>query len=64
MSPALPRDWRGPVVTMTSTFSRTNSAAISAIALAASLRPAILDRDGATLDPTEFAQPLHKSGDH
>ena len=32
-------------------------------ALAASLRPAILDRDGATLDPAEFAQPLHKSGD-
>ena len=52
-----------PPVTMTSTFSRTNSAAISAIALAASLRPAILDRDGAALDPTEFAQPPHKSGD-
>ena len=33
------------------------------VALAASLRPAILDRDGATLDPAEFAQPLHKSGD-
>ena len=32
-------------------------------ALGASLRPAILDRDGATLDPAEFAQPLHKSGD-
>ena len=32
-------------------------------ALAASLRPAILDRDGATLDPAEFAQPLHKGGD-
>ena len=32
-------------------------------ALDASLRPAILDRDGATLDPAEFAQPLHKSGD-
>ena len=31
-------------------------------ALAASLRPAILDRDGAALDPAEFAQPLHKSG--
>ena len=31
--------------------------------LAASLRPANLDRDGATLDPAEFAQPLHKSGD-
>ena len=33
------------------------------VALAASLRPAILDRDGATLDPAEFAQPLHESGD-
>src|ERR1700730_2494241 len=32
-------------------------------ALVASLRPAILDRDGATLDPTEFAQSLHKSSD-
>jgi len=31
-------------------------------ALAASLRPAILDRDGATLDPAKFAQALHKSG--
>ena len=51
-----------PTVTMTSTLSRTNSAAISAIALAASLRPAILDRDGATLDPAELAQPLHKGG--
>ena len=46
---------------MTSTLNRTNSAAISTIAPAASLRPAILDRDGATLDPAEFAQPLHKS---
>src|SRR5262249_9542198 len=27
-----------------------------------SLRPAILNRDGAALDPAEFAQPLHKSG--
>src|SRR5206468_2542647 len=32
-------------------------------ALAAPLGPAILDRDGATLDPTELMQPLHKSGD-
>ena len=31
--------------------------------LGATLRPAIFDRDGATFDPTEFAQPLHKSGD-
>src|SRR6516164_339973 len=29
-------------------------------AFAASLRPAIFDRDGATFDPTEFAQSLHK----
>src|SRR5262249_5314250 len=29
-------------------------------ALAASLRPAILDCDGAAVDPPEFAQPLHK----
>src|SRR5712691_7329081 len=32
------------------------------IALAAALPPANLDRDIATLDPAEFAQPLHKSG--
>jgi hypothetical protein len=31
-------------------------------ALGASLRPAILDRDGTTLNPAEFAQPLHKGG--
>ena len=30
-------------------------------ALAASLRPPILDRDIATFDPAEVAQPLHKS---
>jgi hypothetical protein len=30
-------------------------------ALGASLQPAILDRDIATLDPAEFPQPLHKS---
>src|SRR5262249_4698053 len=30
---------------------------------AASLRPAILDRDVAAFDPAEFAQPLHKGGD-
>jgi hypothetical protein len=33
------------------------------VAFAVSLRPAIRDRDGATLDPTEFAQPLHEGGD-
>src|SRR5215470_1986787 len=32
-------------------------------AFAASLRPAILDRDVAAFDPAEFAQPLHKGGD-
>ena len=31
-------------------------------AFAASLRPAILDRDGATFHPTKFVQPLHKGG--
>src|SRR5262249_54641015 len=31
-------------------------------ALAAPLRPAILDHDRAPLDPAEFAQPLHKGG--
>src|SRR5262249_16092429 len=31
-------------------------------ALIASLRPAILDCDGATIDPAEFAQPLDKGG--
>ena len=32
-------------------------------ALATSLRPAILDRDSAALDPAELAQSLRKSGD-
>src|SRR5262249_44856330 len=31
------------------------------VALGTSLRPAILDRDGATLDPPEFMQSRHKS---
>jgi hypothetical protein len=31
--------------------------------LGASLSPAILNGDGSILDPTEFAQPLHKGGD-
>ena len=31
-------------------------------ALGMSFRPAILDRDGATLDPAEFTQSLHKGG--
>jgi hypothetical protein len=32
--------------------------------LTASLRPAILDRDGAILDPAELAQPLRKAAVH
>src|SRR5262249_47664592 len=32
-------------------------------AFAASLPPAILDRDVAAFDPAEFVQPLHKGGD-
>jgi hypothetical protein len=32
-------------------------------ALAATLRPAILDRDSTTLDPAEFAKPLREGGD-
>src|SRR6516225_6952960 len=32
-------------------------------AFAAPFSPPILDRDRATIDPTEFAQPLRKSGD-
>src|SRR6202047_452309 len=32
------------------------------VALGTSLRPAILDRDGAALDPAEFAHPLQKGG--
>src|SRR6516165_9001913 len=31
-------------------------------AFAASLRPAIFDRNGASFDPAEFAQSLHESG--
>src|SRR6516165_10321825 len=31
--------------------------------LLASLGPAVLDRDGTALDPTEFAQSLHERGD-
>jgi hypothetical protein len=32
-------------------------------ALGAALRPAILDGDGATLDPTEFVHPIQEGGD-
>src|SRR5262245_46525735 len=49
-------------VTMTSTFSRTNSAAISANCSVRPLRPAKMGRDGTTLDPAAFAQLLHKHG--
>ena len=48
------------VETMTSTLSRTNSAAISAWRCGIFLGPAILHRDGATLDPAQFTQSLHK----
>jgi hypothetical protein len=33
------------------------------VAVVAALCPAILDREVATVDPTEFAQPLNKSSD-
>src|SRR5262245_19299228 len=47
-------------VTMTSTFSRTNSAAISANC---SVRPSAQRKwVGTTLDPAAFAQLLHKQG--
>ena len=49
-----------PTVTMTSTLSRTNSFAIAGETFAAPLRPAILYRDGAALDPAEFPQPAQK----
>jgi hypothetical protein len=32
-------------------------------AFPAALRPTVFNRDAATFDPTELAQPLHKSGD-
>ena len=41
-------------VTMTSTLRRINSAAISVLRWGVP-EPAILERDGATLDPAEFA---------
>src|SRR5262245_2281381 len=44
------------------TLSRTNSAAISP-KRSGPLRPTPLDRQGATLDPAEFAQSLNKGGD-
>ncbi len=50
-----------PVVTITSTFSRTNSAAISVYRSVFAFRPAVLNGDGATVDPTELAQPQYES---
>jgi hypothetical protein len=50
---------RVPDVTLTSSPRWTSSAENSA-ALVAALGPASLDREIATLDPAEFAPPLHK----
>src|SRR5262245_947731 len=52
-----------PQVTMTSTFSRTNSAAISARRSLRPSAPSIFDCDCAALDPTKLAQSLHQRGD-
>ena len=52
-----------PSVTITSTLSRANSAAISAERSLRPSPPTKLDRDGATLDPPEFPQPLDKCVD-
>ena len=51
-----------PAVTMTSTFRRTNSAAISAKRSARPSAQRYSIAIGAALDPAEFAQSLHKSG--
>jgi hypothetical protein len=48
-----------PDVTMTSTFAPDELGRDLGEAFGASLGPAILDCDGATLDPAEFAQSLH-----
>ena len=63
MSPALPRGLRVAVRDNDIDLEPDELGRDLGEALVASLRPAILDRDGATLDPAEFAQPLHKSGD-
>ena len=53
---------RVATVTTTSTLRRTSLCRGFRVAFIAALCPAILDGDGATFDPTEFAQPLRKSG--
>ena len=63
MSPALPRGLRGSRRDNDIDLEPDELGRDLGEALAASLRPAILDRDGAALDPAEFAQSLHKSGD-
>ena len=63
MSPALPRGLRGSVRDNDIDLEPDELGRDLGEALVASLRPAILDRDGATLDPAKFAQSLHKSGD-
>src|SRR5215831_19149840 len=50
-------------MTMTSTLSRTNSVARSERRFPLSLRRAKIYRDVTALDPAEFTQALHKSGD-
>ena len=63
MSPALPRDGCGSRRDNDIDLQPDELGRDLGEALVASLRPAILDRDGAALDPAEFAQPLHESGD-
>jgi hypothetical protein len=48
---------------MTSAFSRNELDRDLGVTVRAALGPSILDCDGATLDPTKFAQPLHKRAD-
>ena len=62
MSPALPQDGCGSRRDNDIDLEPDELGRDLGVALVASLRPAILDRDVATLDPTKFAQPLHKSG--
>ena len=46
---------RSTEVTMMSALIRTSPAAMASSALGAPLRPAVLDRDGPTFGPAEFA---------